>query len=444
MGSGAAAGFPGGPNIILLHWHDLGTRLGSYGHAGVRSPRLDRLAASGLRFDAAFSTAPLCSPARGSLFTGTYPAQHGLTGLAHKGARYADHVVTLPRLLAPAGYISTLIGLQHESPDADTIGFDEVVQPEGGFRCDSVADLAVDWLSADHGPRPYFLTVGFFETHRPYRADWYGSQPDTTNVVVPPFLPDNDKTRADLAMMERAIEIADTATGRIIDAVDATDDADDTMVVFTTDHGIAFPRAKSTLYDPGIHVALIIRPPRSWQVAPGVVLDLTSHVDVAATLLEVAGASAATDGISFAAALRGTPTSPRTEVHAAKDFHEVFDPIRCVRTDRHKYIRNMVPGPKLLLPKDIENSPTREGLGDTHLSPRPAEELYDLLADPDEQVNVAGDPDRVDLLDEMRRRMDNWLASTGDPVVQQDPGQDRATSLNAGSHVHSMTGEQGP
>jgi len=410
------------PNIVLVHWHDLGTRLNTYGHHDVRSPHLDGLAAQGLRFDRAFSTAPLCSPARGSLFTGRYPARHGLTQLAHIGGRYADNVVTLPTLLRKAGYRSTLVGLQHESTDSGSLGFDEVVAPEGMAFCGPVADLAVDWLRRPRraDDAPYFLTVGMFETHRPYPPDRYGPG-DPASVQVPPYLPDNPDVREDLAVMARSIEQADAAVGRIIEAVDNSADADNTLIIFTTDHGIAYPRAKSTLYDPGIHVALIIRPPRSWHVSPRAVTDLTSHIDLAPTLLELAGtAPETTDGVSFAATLRGRSGPAREEIHGAKDYHEDFDPIRCVRTRTHKYIRNYAPGPAAFLPGDMKKSPIYPSIKDKYSDPRPTEELYDLVADPDEMVNLVDDHAHNDVLDDLRRRMDDWLASTDDSIRDQD------------------------
>lgn len=422
------------PNIVLVHWHDLGTRLNTYGCADVSSPHLDALAAEGLRFDHAYSTAPLCSPARASLFTGLYPARHGVTQLAHLGGRYREGVVTLPTLLRGAGYTSALVGLQHEATDSRTLGFDEVVAPEGTCYCDPVADLAVDWLGRracdDQGTTaPYLLTVGMFETHRPYSPDRYGPG-DPMNVVVPAYLPDNAVMRADLAAMAGAIEAADAATGRIIEAVDRSDDADNTMVIFTTDHGMAYPRAKSTLYDPGLHVALIVRPPRSWGVGPGVVTDLTSHLDLVPTLLELAGAGVrATDGVSFAGTLRGEDAQaggPREEVHAAKDFHEAYDPMRCVRTRRHKYIRNIAPGPAVFVPGDIRKSPVGTGLGDEDMAPRPEEELYDLEADPDETVNLVGHPKWQEVLDDMRWRLSRWLDATDDAVRREDHWQVRA------------------
>ncbi|WP_158564409.1 sulfatase family protein, partial [Jiangella anatolica] len=309
--------------MVLIHWHDVGTHLGAYGHGDVTSPAVDGLAAEGLRFDRAFCTTPLCSPARGSLFTGRYPHANGLMGLVNRGWEYRPGERTAPSLLSELGYRTALIGQQHESHDPSRLGFDEVwAWPAGRARCGPVAERAVAWLEA--GPaEPFFLTVGFFETHRPYPVEEYPPV-DPVSVRVPAYLPDNEDTREDLAGFLGSVRVADAATGRVVEAVERAGLAGSTLVLFTTDHGIAFPRAKGTLYDPGIGVALLARPPRSWGVAPGASDGLVSHVDVVPTLLELAGGEvpAFVQGQSFAGVLRGEPGPRRGEVFAEKNYHD--------------------------------------------------------------------------------------------------------------------------
>jgi arylsulfatase A-like enzyme len=205
------------PNILLVHWHDLGRHLGTYGRRGVPSPHVDRLAGQGLRFDNAFCTAPLCSPARGSLFTGRYPHDNGLLGLAHLGWEYRSGVRTLPGLLGDAGYRTALAGMQHESSDPATLGFQELFALRTNHLereyCDGVTDAATAWLArAAAGDRPFFLCVGFEEVHRPYPTDRYRPD-DPREVEVPPFLPDNEWTRDDLASFQGCIRVADAAVG---------------------------------------------------------------------------------------------------------------------------------------------------------------------------------------------------------------------------------------
>jgi arylsulfatase A-like enzyme len=410
------------PNVVLVHWHDVGTHLGTYGHPTVASPRVDALAEEGVRFDRAFCSAPLCSPARGSLFTGRYPHSNGLMGLAHLGWEYHPDERTMPMVLRDAGYRTSLIGLQHESSDPTSLGFDEVTQIGGSEQyCDPVADLAGRYLRAQAGARePFFLTVGFFEAHRPYPAGRY-EHAEPSGLEVPGFLPDNEHTRADLAGFAGSITAADAATGRVLDALADAGLADDTLVLFTTDHGIAFPRAKSTLYDPGLHVALVMRPPGSWRLPARPCPELVSHVDVLPTLCELLDVPVpdGVQGHSFAPWLRGEEHDFPDAVFGEKNFHDVgqYDPTRCVRTAEHKYIRSYERRPVLLLPGDIAGGETSEGLGDDHLRPRPPEELYDLRDDPLEQRNLAEDPDHAGLRVQLAERLDAWQRETDDPLL---------------------------
>ncbi len=415
------------PNILLVHWHDVGRHLGTYGQPTVSSPRLDRLADEGTRFDGAFCTAPLCSPARGSLFTGRYPHSNGVMALAHLGWEYHPEERTLPSYLGDAGYHTALIGLQHESRDPTSIGFDQVTQIGGPEQyCVPVTDLAVEYLHDRAAQRrPFFLTVGYFETHRPYPAgpdrrvgEYDHVDPD--EVEVPAYLPDNEHTRRDLAGFHGSIALADEQTGRVLDALEEVGLADDTWVIFTTDHGVAFPRAKSTLFDPGLEVALIMRLPAGWQRPRGPCSELVSHVDVVPTVLEMLGLDVPdrVQGRSFAGWFDGDH-EPRTEIFGEKNYHDVdqYDPVRCVRTATHKYIRSYEDRPRLLLPGDIEQSPTREGMGDAHLAPRAPEELYDLTADPHEQRNLAGDDEHETVRRELAGRLDAWRRETVDPLL---------------------------
>lgn len=415
------------PNILLVHWHDVGRHLATYGWPSVPSPNVDALAAEGIRFDEAYCTAPLCSPARGSLFTGRYPHSNGLMALSHLGWEYHEEERTLPALLAEEGYYTALFGFQHESRDATSLGFHQVTQIGGPEQyCGPVTDLAVDFIenrAVRH--EPFFLTVGFFETHRPY---WEGEglghyeHADPDEVEVPPYLPDNEHTRRDLAGFYGSIRTADAATGRLLDALDSAGLADDTWVIFTTDHGVAFPRAKSTLFDPGLEVALIMRLPATARGEPEVCSDLISHVDVLPTVLDMLGLpiDTAVQGVSFAPWLRGEEDHlPRGEVFGEKNWHDIdqYDPMRCIRTPTHKYVRSYEQHPTLLMSGDIETSPTRAGMGDDHLSPRAPEELYDVVADPHEQNNLVGDPRHDETRRRLAARLEEWREATDDPLL---------------------------
>lgn len=407
------------PNIVVVHWHDLGTHLPAYGH-DVEAPHTDALAQQSTVFERCFSTSPLCSPARGALWTGRYPHSNGLQGLTHRGWEYSEGERPLPMHLAEAGYRTVLVGLQHESADGDRLGFAERLS-QGSHRAPDVADAAARWLD-DRGSddQPFLMVCGMFEVHRDWPADRY--PPDSPDqLTVPGYLPDNDHTREDLAAFHGSIKVADRGLGVILDAVRRNGLDDDTIVVFTTDHGAPFPRAKSTLYDPGVHVALMIRvPPGIGASGPRRETGLVSHVDVVPTLLDLVGIPVPDDvqGVSVAPTLRSGFPASRREVFLEKTYHADYDPIRAVRTHSHKYIRNFEPRPLLDLPPDLEASPTRRGMGDAHLAPRPPEEIYDLEADPGESVNLVDDARVETVLVDLRERLESFLCSTDDALLR--------------------------
>jgi len=420
-------------NVLIVHWHDLGRCLGAYGHPGVSSPQMDRLAADGILFTRAHATAPLCSPSRGSLFTGRYPHNNGLIGLAHHGWEYRSGIRTLPQMLTEFGWYTALFGMQHETSHPPRLGFSEF--DVSNSYCEYVVDKASEWLRAwrndkAEGPTeaPFLLTAGFFETHRPYPRDRY-EPADTAGVDPPDYLPDTPEVRGDLAAFYGAIATADAAVGRLLDTLADTGLDASTWVVFFTDHGPAFPRAKSTLYDAGTGIGMIIRPPSDRAVAPGVYDELFSGVDLLPTLLELLGLDVPTgiDGVSHAGALLdGNPPSEpvRDHVYTTKTYHDSFDPIRAIRTKEYSYIENYVPRPLLDLPWDIEESPSGLAVAPLVTGPRPERELYDLRADPTETTNLlAGDDASADeIAADLAVRLYDWRQRTGDVIPSEFAG----------------------
>jgi arylsulfatase A-like enzyme len=269
------------PSVLFVTCHDLGRFLGCYGRSTVQSPSVDRLAAEGVRFSQAYCTAPQCSPARASLFTGRYPHSNGVMGLTHSDFAwdlYPDEV-HLGQILQGAGYSTALVGVHHESlrlPPEDVArrcGMDEVVS---GGRGGVVTDRALDWLDRRDPNRPFYLQVGYVEPHRlrptarreegylGFLGDYLESD-DARGVEVPGYLVDSPGARAEVAELQGAVRYVDAQIGRLFDGLAERGLAADTLVVFTTDHGIALPRAKCAVYDPGLEIALIVRhPSRGW------------------------------------------------------------------------------------------------------------------------------------------------------------------------------------
>ena len=413
------------PNVLLIHCHDLGKWLPAYDRLSVEAPNLDRLASESIVFDEAFSTSPLCTPARSSLFTGLSPHRNGLMGLTHQGWTYAPGVVTLPEHLGALGYKTALLGLQHEDLDARKLGYDEV---HGlGFlpRALEVARLCERWLPFADNAQPFFAVAGMWEAHRPWPDEDY-EPVDARQVEVPAYLPDNEYTRQDLAGFYAAIAQLDAAVGKILDALDECGRSDDTLVIFTTDHGAAFPRAKGTLYDSGVGVALMIRPPRKWHVEAGRHGSLASHLDIVPTLIELAGGDVESlnlEGVSQLSVILGEARSLEIEeaerhLYLEKTYHDGYDPLRAVRTPRYKYIRSYREGSEgAPLALDLELSETRKGLPENYRETRLPEELYDLVVDPDEIHNVVADPAYRDVAQQLSSALDAWMRNTSAPLL---------------------------
>ncbi len=421
------------PNLVLLISHDLGCHIGPYGVIPEACPRLNELAAESMRLDSHFVTSPGCSQSRSSLITGRYPHANGQFGLSHLGWTLNRDEVLLPTVLRDSGYQTAMFGIWHLN-EWTLEGFNHVSDdvstrdssPEG--MADIASLRAAEWLesnAANESDKPFYLHVGFWEAHRPF----CGQDGDPTdvgeldleNIDVPDYLPDNEAVRRECAHLRRSVESVDAGVGRILDALDAVGQRDNTIVIFTADHGLPFPRAKGTLYDPGIQVAFMARWPG--RIAGGShSTNLTSNADVMPTLLEAAGLDTPerAQGESFLGLLNGDQGGPRSAVFAEKTYHEHYDPIRCVRTDRFKFIRNFEERPNLVMPSDIYNSTTRQSMTDDEAfwGRRPAEELYDLEADPQERNNLASDAGMREIKRGLELQLIDWMAATGDPLLK--------------------------
>lgn len=412
------------PHILLITCHDLGRFLGCYGIATVHTPSLDGLAASGLRVDRAFATAPGCSPARSALATGRYPHSNGVMGLTHPPFNWSikpdeRHIA---QILGDAGYATNLFGLQHASTDTARLGFGQVHPYKHKAWGASISGQVEAFLAGITPERPLYFEVNLEEPHRPY--DQGGALPETDNgVTIPGYLPPGPATVAEMAAFQGAVRQADVAVGRILTAVDRADLRDDTLVVFCSDHGIAMPRAKCTLYDAGIEIALLLRWPAGEPVSGcgRTITEMVSNIDVLPSILEAAGipVPARVQGQSFLPLLRGEPYVPRTALFAEKTYHSYYDPMRAVRTERFKYIRNFDTNFLVEVPGDVQKGLIfRDHVALYHGSEHPPVELYDLDNDPLEERNLAGDSRLAAVEQWLESRLWSWMARTEDPLLR--------------------------
>jgi len=409
------------PNILIIICHDLGQQLGSYGDPSLRTSNLDRLAEEGVRFENHFCTTPLCSPSRGSIITGRYPHTNGLIGLAHRGFDLNEGEMTVAHLLKAQGYETHLFGLEHEArePDIVKLGY-EFIHRERPFKCANVTPILVEFLKARAAKegRPFFAMTGYSEVHRRFDQEEY-TPDDPKEVFIPPYLPDTPEVRLDIAQFHGLIHAVDSCVAEILGTLEEEGLAQNTWVIFTTDHGIAFPRAKSTLYDPGIKTALIMRWPKGF-VGGKVYRELMSNVDLLPTILEAIGAPIREniEGKSFLALLRGQEYQPREEIFAEKTYHDIYDPIRAIRTKRFKYIRSFEKMPDLPLPSDIRKSLSARSIPQAFKGERAPVELYHLEADPNEMNNLAGKDEYAEIEKELSARLTKWLEETEDPILK--------------------------
>ena len=404
------------PNILYIHSHDTGRYIQPYGHA-VPTPNLQKLAAAGVLFRHACDAAPTCSPSRASLLTGMCPHSNGMLGLAHRGFALNDYSRHVLHTLRPAGYTSALFGVQHIGKSGEQIGYEHVELFKGGNHAVDVGPAASKWLR--NAPKqPFFLDIGFQETHREFAKPGPGE--DERYTMPPAPIIDIDQSRRDMAGFKASARLLDNAVGQVMDALEASDLTGNTLVISTTDHGVAFPSMKCNLTDHGIGVYLIMRGPGGF--TGGKVSDaLVSHLDIFPTICDVAGVKhpAWLEGHSMLPLMTGEKQEIREELFAEVNYHAAYEPKRAVRTQRWKYIRNFSDRTKPVLP-NCDDGLSKDIWLKYGWKNRPVdrEQLYDLVFDPNESHNLAVDPAHKEVLAGMRARLDKWMRETNDPALK--------------------------
>lgn len=425
------------PNIVLITCHDIGQHIGCYGVETVQTPCIDAFAAEGIRLENNFCTAPQCSPSRASIYTGRYPHNNGVMGLTHFNFAWDlyPNEKHLASILKQNGYQSALIGIQHETRHPENIGFDLLkvagVDASSGEKdtaagygepvCEKVAKDAVEYIEDNReSEKPFYLQVGFFEPHRKF--DFGGAVADSEKgVFVPPYLVDNQSATDEFAAFQGAIKKVDSAIGEIFKAIDATGIGDDTIVIYTADHGIPFPRAKCTLYDAGLQVPFIIRwNKRGWNGGK-VLKPMISNIDYLPTLLEALNIDIPENiqGRSFTALLDGKEYQPNKQIFAELTYHDYYNPMRCVRTDKYKLIANFSTAPSFMNPSQSYYPATIT----THPEDPAYEyhdhlQLFDLENDPNEFDNLADKPEYQSIKKELSEQLLNWMKQTKDPLLE--------------------------
>ena len=404
------------PNILYIHSHDTGRYLQPYGHA-VPTPNLQRLAERGVLFRRAYCAAPTCSPSRAALLTGQSPHSAGMLGLANRGFVLRDFKQHIIHTLKGAGYTSALAGIQHLTNaqyhrGAEAVGYDHILTVDKPQTHIAAADFIRSQPAA-----PFWLTVGFFENHREFPTE-HDVNPD---YVLPPALfPDTPGTRQDMANYIAMAQILDEKIGHVLRALDETGLRENTLVIYTTDHGLAFPDMKCNLTDHGIGVALIMDGPAP--LSGGRLIDgMVSHIDIFPTLCDLLNIDRPDwlQGHSILPLLTGERESIRDEVFAEVSYHAAYEAKRAVRSERYKFIRRY-DGRSSPVLSNIDDGYTKSEWLDAGYaeSPIAPERLYDTWLDPVERVNLVDSDQYADVLGDMRARLDRWMRETNDPLLQ--------------------------
>lgn len=454
---------PDRPNIVLIVADDHGTdALGCYGNPVIKTPHLDRLAAEGVRFTNAFCTSASCSPSRSVLLTGLHNHANGMYGLEHQHHHFSSlpKVESLPVRLAKAGYRTARVGKYHIAPES-VFKFETVLS--GGQANDpntlgrspvEMAERCRAFIRAKDS-KPFFL---YYATDDPHRSNEvladgnpnfntypepnrFGNREpgypgikeivyDPQQVRVPAFLPDTKECRAELAQYYQAVSRLDQGVGKLVELLKEAGQYENTLIFYLSDNGVAFPGAKTTVYDPGIRLPCIVKKPG--KAKGGVVQEaLVSWTDITPTLLDYAGAAAAAPalhGRSFRSVLDNEREPGQEEVYASHSLHEItmYYPMRAIRTKKYKLIYNVAHELTFPMALDLVESSTWQSVRKTNASlygqreisaflRRPRFELYHLEKDPGEIRNLAADPENRPVLVELLGKLKTFQKTTNDP-----------------------------
>ncbi len=435
------------PNILWLSIEDASPHLGCYGDPYATTPHVDRLAEEGVLYRNAFTTAGVCAPSRSAIITGMYQTSLGTHHMRCR-AELPEPVHPFPVYLRQAGYYCT----NNSKEDY------QFTTPENTW---DESSSEAHWKNRPERGQPFFAVFNYNGCHESgiandakYERVTEGLDRHDRDLVsgsLPPYYPDTPVTREDWGRYYDVMTAMDRWVGEHLAALEEAGLADNTIVMFWSDHGVGLPRAKRWLYDSGIRVPLIVRIPQSFrqdtQGEPGTETDeLVSLMDLGPTVLNLAAQGVPTH-------MQGHPflgidlPDPRRYIFGARDrMDERYDIIRAVRDERFKYIRNYEPfkpyyqymntpekGRTMQEIRRVEAEATAsEGVAAFLVQTKPAEELYDTVNDPHEMNNLANDSEFSEVLGRMRQAHDQWVVETRDlgliPEAEINARQEKAGS----------------
>ncbi|MCB9950335.1 MAG: sulfatase [Planctomycetaceae bacterium] len=479
-------------NIIFFVTDDESPTLGCYGDSVAASPNIDAIAADGTVFMRAFATTASCSASRSVIMSGLHNHMNGQYGHQHSYHKFGSFPdvasFALPRVLTAAGYRTGHIGKYHVAPK--TVYQFETYLNGNGRNAVAMADNCREFIMNQDDERPFFLYFGTADPHRgggddetselEFKPNLFGNRPkrgsyeeveevffDPAKVHVPEFLPDTPECREELAQYYQSCARIDQGVGRLMKILKEAGLYDKTLFVFTSDHGMAFPGGKTTVYEPGLRVPFVVRNP--YEPKRGVVSTaMISHIDITPSLLDFAQGLDAKKNrpLNFKSPKEiadNDPTAPPGEnrngghpftkyhgkswipilgepdathwetVFASHTFHEIqmYYPMRVVRDDKYKLIWNIAHGLPYPFASDLWAASTwqaqyakgktapygTKSVGDYIF--RPPFELYDMENDPHESENLALKSEYAKILEEYQAKLKQFQKEMNDPWVMK-------------------------
>ena len=418
------------PNIILIIGDDIGADdIGCYGNKQVKTPVMDGIATEGLRFTNAFLTASSCSPSRCSIISGRYPHN---TGAAELHTPLPQEVPIFPELLKNAGYYTAQAGKWHMGEFAKR-GFD-IVHDKFAENGDGGEEMWIKTLQDRPKDKPFFRWLASYDAHRPWGPNSFSGTNRPDQLALPPYLANAKKTRVDLAKHFDEVTRFDYYIGQVESELRKQGVLDNTIIIIIGDNGRPFPRAKTRVYDSGMQTPLLIK----WNkghLAKGVVSQsLLSVIDIAPTILDVAGVKILPNfqGKSFEKIIHNPSLEFRKYVFSEHNWHDYEALERMMRTKKFLYVLNLRPSLSNPGAADITSSPSFQDLkdirdsgklsvaqADVFIAPRPSEELYNCQQDPMQLIDVASVISYSAQLQKLRKVMLQWQSETAD----SDPAQ---------------------
>ncbi len=424
-------------NIILINTHDTGRYISPYGYP-AKTHNFQKLSNIGYTYRNAFTVAPTCSPSRSALMTGLYPHQNGMFGLAHRGSKLNDYNLHLSNFLKSKNFETALFGIQHEInyENIAKLGYKHI---EINKISSKIGITASNWIKKYNSLNPFFISIGFYDTHREYPNE-INNEFDPRWIKPPEIFFDNLELRIDMAKFYSALKEVDNAIGKILISLDERSLLNNTLIIATTDHGIAWPGMKCNLNDHGTGIFLIAY--MKDHLEGGFVNDdLVSNTDIFGTICKLCNLKKP-DYLEDYILPNNTFTSKkRNFVFSEVNIHASIEVSRSVRSKRYRLVERISRRSKINL-SNIDKSRAKSFLIKNGLKNkiRDQEEFYDLYNDPLERKNIYKNDFKIEY-EKHKSILKDWRLKTQDPVLDKffkwppgimltDPDEDNPANIS--------------